>query len=92
MISQRSRYSRSTVSKLPTRTAGLAARAIVTKPPAAKEFNYTYYRIRDTDRLDGLARYFFGDETAWWIIANANPEILMWDEIAAGTVIRIPDA
>lgn len=92
MISQRSRYVNSTVAKRPTRVPGKAARAIITRAPGVKAFNFTYYRIRDIDRIDGLARYFFGDETAWWIIANANPEILMWDEIEPGTIIRIPDA
>jgi phage tail protein X len=92
MISQRSRYVNSTVAKLPTRDGTSAVRAVIAKTPGVKVFNFTYYRVRDIDRIDGLARYFFGDETAWWIIANANPEILAWDEIEDGTIIRIPDA
>jgi hypothetical protein len=92
MISQRSRYANATVSRVPARDGVTAVQAIVPAEPEAKQVTFAFYRWTETDRIDNVARYFFEDETAWWVIADANPEILMWDEVEVGTIIRIPNA
>tara|TARA_R100000541_G_scaffold16323_1_gene25985 strand:- start:1141 stop:1461 length:321 start_codon:yes stop_codon:yes gene_type:complete len=45
------------------------------------------------DRLDLLAYDYYGDETLWWIISRANPDITRRDSffIKLGVQIRIPD-
>ena len=45
------------------------------------------------DRLDLLAYDYYGDETLWWIIRRANPDVTKRDSffIKTGVQIRIPD-
>jgi hypothetical protein len=92
MISSRSRYRYATVERGPNRSGDSSVSALNIPSKPALSFNFTYYQWTSTDRVDHLARYFFDDETMWWIIANSNPEILVWDEVEAGTIIRIPRA
>lgn len=47
------------------------------------------YLTSEGDRIDRLARRFYGDENLWWVIADANGTLP--DPIPAGTVLRIPD-
>lgn len=90
-ISLRSRYNRDAVVRVAGRD-GILRPTIVMAQPAEMSFNYTTYAWQDSDRVDALAQYFYGDETAWWLIADANPEILVWDEVPLGSLLRIPDA
>jgi nucleoid-associated protein YgaU len=46
----------------------------------------------DNVRLDQVAFRMFGDATLWWAIADANPDVLWFDEIPPGTLLRIPSA
>lgn len=51
-----------------------------------------YYVISTTgDRFDILAKEFYGDQTYWWVIASANPNVrrdtLL---IEPGIQLRIP--
>ena len=41
------------------------------------------------DRLDLLAQQFYGDQSLWWFIANANNISTM--NLTAGTSLRIPN-
>jgi nucleoid-associated protein YgaU len=43
----------------------------IAPPPAATAGSYT---VHAGDRLDLLARAVLGDTTAWWQIADANPD------------------
>jgi nucleoid-associated protein YgaU len=58
--------------------------------PLTRIFHYTEYMVEDGESIDLLAFDFLGDGELWWMIADANPEILDWAELAPGTVIRIP--
>lgn len=91
MISQRSRYAQSVIGRFLSRDGETVVQALTPAVPQDTEVKFSFYRWNDADRIDNVAAYFFEDETAWWVIANANPEILMWDEVPVGTVIRIPD-
>lgn len=64
---------------------------IVKRPERARTFDFTFYQWLDGDRIDSVARDYFDDERQWYHIADANPEILVWTEVAPGTVIRIPN-
>jgi hypothetical protein len=39
-----------------------------------------------------LAEQFLGKGQYWWMIADCNPEILDWNDLQVGTIIRIPSA
>lgn len=88
MITSNSRYANNPVVLLSTRRGN-----IVTIAPKAKEpqrIEYTFIRVEEGARVDHLAVAAFGDETQWWRIADANPEIIDWTNVPAGTVLRIP--
>ena len=42
------------------------------------------------DRLDTLAKQFYGDETFWFVIANANNLGKGTLNIPGGTLVRVP--
>jgi nucleoid-associated protein YgaU len=90
VISAQSRYRNNELEKVPTAVGPVVA--IMPTRSFAWQFNYTYFTVRQGDRIDALAREFYGDEYQWWMIARANPEILHWDSIEPGTIIRIPSA
>jgi nucleoid-associated protein YgaU len=52
--------------------------------------------IREGDRLDLLARHYYGDDRLWWRILDANPDLLCGVELSlkerAGEMILIPKA
>jgi nucleoid-associated protein YgaU len=54
--------------------------------------NDIYVITTSGDRLDLLANQFYKDTRLWWIIANANPEIVRRDSfnLKPGLEVRIP--
>ena len=87
-ISSTGRYKESTVANLAVND--LPRRVIVPGPQHAYSFGYQTYMWTSADRPDSIAQKFYGDSTAWWHIADANPEIMSWINIAPGTIVRIP--
>lgn len=83
-----SRYSQSTIAKLDT-SRGLVF-TIVSSAQQAFAVTYTGYIWEEGDRIDLLADLHYGDVNKWFIMADANPEVLDWHEVPAGTIIRIP--
>lgn len=59
--------------------------------PTSRMVTYTYYRVTQGERVDTIARDFYGKAELWWMIADANPEILDWADLEAGDVIRVPN-
>ena len=61
-------------------------------PNIPLSINDIYVITTSGDRLDLLANQFYKDIRLWWIIANANPEIVRRDSFAIkpGLEIRIP--
>lgn len=77
--------------------------AVLTMPDKNGHYEVSVYRstigdtgrvqevvLPDNVRLDILAFRAYRDETLWWVIADANPGILWFDELPAGTVLRVP--
>lgn len=91
MISNNSRYANST---LVTDTKPDGTNIIVITPSDAVSytFTYTFYTVNGSDRIDTISNAFYGDPTLWWKIGDANPEIMKWDSVPPGTIIRIPNA
>ena len=51
---------------------------------------YLHYTVKMNDRLDLLANTYYGDPTLWWVIADANPEVLYPFALTMGSILRIP--
>jgi hypothetical protein len=61
-------------------------------PEISLSENDMYITTRVGDRLDLLADQFYNNVDYWWIIANANPNVIRRDSynIKPGIEIRIP--
>lgn len=55
-------------------------------------YEYYSYTWTSEDRIDTLANNVLGSPGFWWIIMDANPEIINPFSIAPGTILRIPSA
>jgi hypothetical protein len=69
----------------------------VTRPtlyrsPPVQVRRFLHYQVVYGDRLDKLAYSFYRDDTQWWRIADANPEIAFPMDLVPGSIIRIPQA
>jgi phage tail protein X len=53
---------------------------------------YLSYVVASQERLDTLAYRVYGRSDFWWVIADANPQLVLTDPLVAGTLLRIPDA
>lgn len=51
---------------------------------------YTYYQIKEGDRLDNLANAFYGRPDLWWKLADANPEMFYPEVLTIGAILRVP--
>lgn len=50
---------------------------------------YTTYTVKDSDRIDTIARECYGDSNAIQSIYEDNPSVKMLRKIPAGTVLKI---
>lgn len=49
------------------------------------------YQVRAGDRLDSLAFKFYRDARKWWLIADANPNVLTLEQLLEpGRLLHIP--
>lgn len=60
--------------------------------PRSRQITFTYYRVLSGDRVDTIAYRFFGNGQLWWMIADANPEVLDWTDLQPGLILRVPNA
>jgi nucleoid-associated protein YgaU len=65
---------------------------IVAGQQAAFTVSYTWYQVKQGQRIDQIALAYYGDGTLWWKIADANPAIMDWSVLPLGTLLRIPNA
>lgn len=91
MISANSRYANSLL-VAQTKDDGTVVNVVTPSDAKSYTFVYSYYVVVHGDRIDTLANAYYGDPTKWWKIGDANPEIMKWDNLVAGTVLRIPNA
>lgn len=61
-------------------------------PEIPLDANDIYVLTSINDRIDKLAYDYYNDETLWWIIAEANVDVIKRDSFytGAGKQIRIP--
>lgn len=69
-----------------------AANTTVSRKFPSDIYEYFAYTWTSEDRVDLVAYKFLGSSGFWWILMDANPEIINPFSIAPGTVLRIPSA
>jgi hypothetical protein len=84
-----SRYASSTVVVVDDPVRG-KHQAINVEPPPERTFAFTYYQVTAGETIDMLADRFMGNGQYWWMLADANPEILDWNNLTPGVIIRVP--
>lgn len=90
MISLNSRYVTEKVARV-VDPDNVSRQVILQRPVRTKSFDFTYHQWAEGDRPDILAQSYFDDERLWYVIAEANLEILLWNDLPVGTLIRIPN-
>ena len=55
-------------------------------------FQFSYYTVKEGDRIDILADRFLGDPELWWVLADYNPQWQFFDNLPANTILRVPSA
>lgn len=90
MILANSRYVDSTVATVDKNGSDVAV--IVPSTQKAYSFAYSHHQVVTGERIETIAYQYYTDATLWWRIADANPELMWFDDIAPGTVIRVPAA
>lgn len=88
MILANSRYANSAV--VTVDKSGTDVAVIVPSPAVSYSFSFVTHQVADGERVDTLAYQYYTDPTLWWRIAQANPEVMFWDDLPAGAIIRIP--
>jgi nucleoid-associated protein YgaU len=84
-----SRYAQNRIKRVPD-SQGVFRATILHSYPEEVRFQYTEYIVVAGDRIDQIAYRFLGDPSYWWLIADANPEVTDWNNIAVNTTLRIP--
>lgn len=69
---------------------GQDAAVIVPSMQQPFSFKYVSHQVAEGERADSIAYQYYADPTMWFRIADANPGILFWDDLAPGIVLRIP--
>lgn len=90
MITADSRYNNTPVSVVDTPQG--KRQVVGIEPAQERSFEFTFYQVEEGDTVDSIADDNFDSGTLWWIIADANPEILDWHTLSPGTILRIPNA
>ena len=90
MITPESRYS--SLAVIVTDTAHGKQQVIDLEPPSVRTVSFTYYQVEEGDTVDQIAHGEYDSGSLWWIIADANPEIIDWSDLKPGTILRIPSA
>lgn len=51
----------------------------------------TYYTVRQCDTLDGIAQRAYGSANLYWVILDANKEVLQSElDLKTGMIIALP--
>lgn len=91
-ISPFSRYSSNVVTPISDSSGAVRPTIIIEPPQSPMTYNISTYTWNVGDQIEYLAFSAYGDETQWWRIADANPEVLFWDSLVQGQQIRVPRA
>ena len=87
-MSRYSRISKSTNQNQNLRTLGVEFYQTVTYPLASRNPNDIFIITEFGDRLDSLAYKFYSDSSLYWVIYNANPNVIRADQLCFPVTIR----
>lgn len=90
MIFEGSRYRRARMLRVRTASSDVQV-AVYDNEPRSKSFTFFQYTTQQDDRFDLLAHKFLGNSELWWLISEANPEILSLGDVPPLTILRIPN-
>lgn len=60
------------------------------RPPIVPQSDDAQYTVMQGDRIDRLAKRFYGEELLWWVLADANNMEILPIDLHEGAVIRVP--
>jgi nucleoid-associated protein YgaU len=89
-IYKTSRYNNSDIDYVSTTSGGDSTPIVFYEFSELGRLTWVDYIWKDGDRLDLTAFRFYSNPHAWWLIAEANPEIEDPLNIPAGAVLRVP--
>jgi len=92
MIFEGSRYETVAVAPIAGDDGVVRQTLLTPHTPPATEFQFSYYTIKEGDRIDILAERFLGDAELWWVLADYNPQMLFYEDLPANTILRVPGA
>jgi hypothetical protein len=85
-----SRYSDSVVDYFTKQEYGVATPVVIYKFDSLESVSFFTHIYGTGETLHALSQRYFRRPDLWWIIAEYNPEIPDFTNIAAGTIMRIP--
>jgi hypothetical protein len=85
-----SRYEYSTIDFVSTTVNGDSNPIVFYSITPLSKLSYQEHTYIMGERLDQLANKYYRNSEYWWLIPEANPEILDFTNIVPGTTIRIP--
>lgn len=88
-ISRTSRYQRNETALVKDRNGRLQL-AVLHRRPEPLQLRVSDYRWRAGERVDEVATRYYDSETAWWMYAEPNRNILDWTQVPAGRQIMVP--
>jgi len=89
MVFKGSRYTRINVIQ-PLNSDGKSPRVLAERPIVAAPGKLEYV-VSDGERLDQLSSRFFGEATKYWLILDANLDVLNpFELLQAGIAIHVP--
>ncbi|MFI7083871.1 hypothetical protein ACIBUR_09720 [Streptomyces anulatus] len=88
-ISLTSRYQRHATALVKDRHGRLQL-AIMHRGPESRSLRVSDFRWRGDERVDDVSTRYYGSESSWWMVAEANPQILDWTQVPAGMQIMVP--
>lgn len=87
-IAANSRYVNNTIVTLAVN--GADRQVIAMNEPQVTTFQYIAHTYSADETIDNIAFTYLGDPTQWWQIADANPEVMDWNNLTPGSILRIP--
>lgn len=88
-ISRTSRYQRNQTALVRDRY-GRERLAVLHRSPQDQVLRVSDYMCRTHERIDTVSADFYGSESSWWMIGEANPTVLDWTRPEAGLTIVVP--
>jgi hypothetical protein len=89
MISATSRYQRNGTAQVTDRR-GRQQVMVLRRPPAVQNLVVSDHLWSDFSRVDTVSAGAYGVAEAWWMIGEANPQVLDWTQLPAGSRVMVP--